>query len=304
MQFLVKSGQPQSQKSDCAIVPWFDSGKLPANLNALDKASGNLVRDAARRGDLSSKIGSTTLLASNGAGPCKRVLVAGCGKQGDFDRKAYTKVTGIAATALMRTGAKDAISYLATEKLQAEKQHAGLTLALDTTTAVEQAIYRFDTMKSKEQRKKPPPFKRLSIAVSKSTLKTAVSKSLPQAQAVAEGARLARDLGNMPSNLCTPRYLASTAKKIAARSKKASAKILTPVEMKRLGMGALLSVTAGATEPARLIVIQYRGGKPKSKPTVMVGKGITFDTGGISLKPGAAMDEMKFDMCGAAGVLG
>ncbi|NNC55298.1 MAG: hypothetical protein HKO07_06225, partial [Pseudomonadales bacterium] len=160
MQFLAKSGQPQSQKTDCAVIPWFDNGKLPAGLRALDKACGNVIGDAARRGDLNSKVGSTTLLANAGSGPSRRLLVVGCGKQAAFDRKAYVKVTGIAATALLRTGAADAISYLASEKLQAGKKQAGLSLALDTTAAVEQSTYRFDAMKSKQNRQKTPTLKR------------------------------------------------------------------------------------------------------------------------------------------------
>ncbi|NNF51152.1 MAG: leucyl aminopeptidase [Gammaproteobacteria bacterium] len=304
MQYFVKSSEPQKQKTDCAIIPWLETSKVPAGLKALDKACGNAIKDAARRGDLSSKVGASTLLIGGANSPCKRILVVGCGKPESFDRKTFTKVTGIAAGALARTGAKDAVSYLSQALKSGRKEQAARRLAMDTVAAVEQATYRFDALKSKQHRQKPIALKRFGIAVSQSSERNAVSATLPQARAIAEGARLARDLGNMPSNRCTPRYLASVARKIAAKSKKASARILNPDEIKRLGMGALLSVAAGAVEPARLIVIQYRGTSAKTKPTVLVGKGITFDTGGISIKPGQGMDEMKFDMCGAAGVLG
>ena len=120
---------------------------------------------------------------------------------------------------------------------------------------------------------------------------------------IGHGVMLAKDLGNLPANVCTPAYLARTAKKLASGNGKVTTKILNEAEMKRLGMGSLLSVTAGATEPAKLIVIHYKNGG-SAKPIVLVGKGVTFDTGGISLKPGAGMDEMKFDMCGAASVIG
>ena len=304
MQYFVRSQKPQNQKTDCAIIPWFEAQKAPTDFKALDKVCGHVIRDAAKRGDLSGKLGSNTLLVGAADGPCKRLLVVGCGQSATFDRKAFSKVTGIAVSALVKTGTKNAVSYLAQGIKFDSKGQAATALAMDTVAAVEQASYRFDILKSRQYRKKLPALKRFGIAVAQSRAKNAVTAALPQAQAIAAGTRLARDLGNMPSNLCTPRYLASVARKIAAKSKKASAKILTPAEIKRLGMGALLSVTAGATEPARLIVIQYRGGSAKSKPTVVVGKGITFDTGGISIKPSGGMDEMKFDMCGAAGVLG
>ena len=122
-------------------------------------------------------------------------------------------------------------------------------------------------------------------------------------EGIAAGVALAKDLGNLPANVCTPSYLARTAKKLAAGNGKLTTKILNEAEMKRLGMGSLLSVTAGTAEPAKLIVMQYKGAG-SDKPVVLVGKGVTFDTGGISLKPGPAMDEMKFDMCGAASVIG
>ncbi len=129
------------------------------------------------------------------------------------------------------------------------------------------------------------------------------SRGAEHGDAIATGVRLAKDLGNLPANVCTPSYLARAAKKLAAGNGKLTTKVLNEAEMKRLGMGSLLSVTAGTAEPAKLIVMQYKGAG-NDKPVVLVGKGVTFDTGGISLKPGPAMDEMKYDMCGAASVIG
>jgi leucyl aminopeptidase len=121
--------------------------------------------------------------------------------------------------------------------------------------------------------------------------------------AIGKGISLAKNLGNLPPNVCTPSYLARTAQKLARNNARLTTRILNESEMKRLGMGSLLSVTAGAAEPAKLIVMQYKGAG-RDAPVVLVGKGVTFDTGGISLKPGPAMDEMKYDMCGAASVIG
>ncbi len=304
MQFFVKSGQPENQQTDCAIIPWFESAKIPRRFRALDKACDGVISAAALRGDLHGKTGRVTLLPTPQNGPCKRILVVGCGKETDFTRKVLRKAVGAATSALAQTGTVSAISYLPEATTAMQSAGAGSFIAMDTVAAVQQASYRFDALKSKANKDKPSALKRFGIGVTDRKSQNAASASLKQAQAVAAGERLAKDLGNMPSNLCTPRYLARAARKIAGRSKRATVKIITPPDMKRLGMGALLSVTAGATEPARLIVIQYRGARAGSKPHVLVGKGITFDTGGISLKPGAGMDEMKFDMCGAAAVLG
>jgi leucyl aminopeptidase len=127
---------------------------------------------------------------------------------------------------------------------------------------------------------------------------------LRRARALADGIKLARDLGNRPGNVCTPTHLAETASELAARHDSLTCTVLEEAEMEKLGMGALLSVARGSRQPAKLITLEYRGGAEGDKPVVLVGKGVTFDSGGISIKPGAGMDEMKFDMCGAASVLG
>jgi leucyl aminopeptidase len=128
--------------------------------------------------------------------------------------------------------------------------------------------------------------------------------AIEEASAISAGMSLTRDLGNLPANVCTPSYLARQATQLAKGEKRLRATVLGEAEMKKLKMGSLLSVSAGSRQPARLIVLEYRGAPASEQPVALVGKGVTFDTGGISLKPGAAMDEMKFDMCGAASVFG
>jgi leucyl aminopeptidase len=144
---------------------------------------------------------------------------------------------------------------------------------------------------------------KIGFVIAKRGDAAAVLRGAEHGDAIAAGVALARDLGNLPANVCTPTYLARTARKMAQGNGKLTTRILNEPEMKRLKMGSLLSVTAGTKEPARLIVMQYKGAG-SDKPIVLVGKGVTFDSGGISLKPGPAMDEMKYDMGGAAGVLG
>jgi leucyl aminopeptidase len=156
-------------------------------------------------------------------------------------------------------------------------------------------------MKSGKKRR-TPSIKKTGLAVKKRSDTTKAMLGAQHAQAIVEGMSLARDLGNLPANVCTPSYLARAAQKIARQQRNVTTKVLGEAEIKRLGMHAFLSVTGGTTEPAKLIVMQYRGAA-KKKPVVLIGKGITFDAGGISLKPGPCMDEMKFDMCGAASVI-
>ena len=164
------------------------------------------------------------------------------------------------------------------------------------TVAVGEAIYQFDSYKK--------------ISTTQSLVRVnyysshAISESLHKAEAMLYGMNLCKDLGNSPANICTPTYLATTAKKIATELG-VSAKIMSKEEIKQLGMNAFLAVAQGSTTDAQLIELSYQGAAvTNEKPIVLVGKGITFDSGGISLKPGAGMDEMKYDMCGAASVIG
>ncbi|KEQ00132.1 Leucyl aminopeptidase [Snodgrassella alvi SCGC AB-598-J21] len=164
------------------------------------------------------------------------------------------------------------------------------------TIAVGEAVYCFDKFKKDS---KP-------VLLEKINYQTVypVNNHLSKAEAIIYGMNICKDLGNAPGNICTPAYLASSAAKIA-NDLGASARIINETEIQGMGMNALLSVAQGSTAGAYLIELQYHGASnTEDKPVVLVGKGITFDSGGISLKPGAAMDEMKFDMCGAASVIG
>ena len=164
------------------------------------------------------------------------------------------------------------------------------------TIAVGEAVYCFDKFKKDSKQ----------VLLEKINYQSVhpVNNHLSKAEAIIYGMNICKDLGNAPGNICTPAYLASSAAKIA-NDLGASARIINETEIQEMGMNALLSVAQGSTAGAYLIELQYHGASNnEDKPVVLVGKGITFDSGGISLKPGAAMDEMKFDMCGAASVIG
>ncbi|MGD8937585.1 MAG: leucyl aminopeptidase, partial [Thiogranum sp.] len=230
----------------------------------------------------------------------KRILVVGCGKDKQLSPKAFIKVARAAATAVKNGGASDALSYLA-ELEVADRDLAWK--ARQIVTASRAVVYSFDELKSDA---KPPkhPLRRLSIGVSSHEHVDEAKDGVQKGVAIANGIDLARTLGNRPGNRCTPSDLAQQARDLKKTFSALKVEILEEKDMEKLGMGSLLSVARGSREPAKLIVMQYHGGKKGDKPVVLVGKGVTFDSGGISLKPGAAMDEMKFDMCGAASVFG
>jgi leucyl aminopeptidase len=297
MEFPVKTGAPESQRTACAIVPVFE-GRLVGAAKALDGAADGLLRKLQRQGDARAKLGSTVLVPHPG-GPAERWLLVGCGKAEEFDAKRLGAALWSAVSALRSTGVKEAVSYLAYESFgKLHPYYAGRVSA----ETIRSATYRFDELKSEtaEQRK----LGRVGIASVDASALAELRRGIAHSTAIANGMDLARDLGNRPPNVCTPSHIAQAAEQLAARHPKLEVEVLTERDLERLGMGAILSVTRGAAEPPRVIVAQYRGAAKNEAPVALCGKGITFDTGGISLKPPPKMDEMKFDMCGAASVLG
>ena len=304
MEFSIKTGVPEKQKSACVVVGVFEDGTLDAAASRLDKASGKRLGQLIERGDLSGKAGSSLVLHDLPGTVCARVLLVGLGKRDDFGDKAYAAALRNALKALAQTGAEDAVVYLTTlavgERSPAWKVRQALIAAGD-------ASYRFDQFKSSPADERA--LTHLAFAVAKDSEQKAAETALTQGLAIAEGCALARDLGNLPGNVCTPEYLARTARELADEFG-LELEVLEREDMEQLGMHSLLSVAKGSRQAPKLIVAHYRGapakkgGKKNKGPLVLVGKGITFDSGGISLKPGEGMDEMKFDMCGAASVLG
>jgi leucyl aminopeptidase len=299
MEFPVKTGAPASQRTECAILPVFEDGRLRGATNDLDRAARGQIKQLQRRGDISGKLGVTALIHRTQGTAADRWLFVGCGKQSDYRAKRLATATHNAMNALRGSGVRDAISYLAYDPPHAFDARAAARQSVEAARA---ALYRFDELKSRTD--PLPKLARLAIGLGPDVEARAARDGVRIADAIANGAALARDLGNRPPNVCTPSHLADIARSLAKRFRQIETRVLGEREMKQLGMGALLSVTQGAAEPAKLIVLQYRGGAERAAPVALCGKGITFDTGGISMKPPPKMDEMKFDMCGAASVLG
>ena len=281
----------------CIAVGVYAGRKLSAAGNALDRAAEGALGEVLHRGDMEGKLGATLLLYRVAGIAAERVLLVGLGTEADFGEREYREAARAAVKAAQETGA--GMLTLCFTEIRAGRRDAGWKARQVAQVAIECA-YRFDAMKSKKTDPRPLAHVELLAAARDAA---AAARGLRQGEAIGAGVSLAKDLGNLPGNVCTPAFLAEQAKKLA-REWKLDVEVLERKDMEKLGMGSLLSVAQGSRQPPKLIVLHYAGGAKKAKPVVLVGKGITFDTGVISLKPGAEMDEMKFDMCGAASVLG
>ena len=297
MQFSTKRGAPEMRATPCIAVGVYAGRKLSAAANALDRAAQGALQEVLRRGDMDGKSGTTLLMYRVPGVAAERVLLVGLGEEADLREREYREATRAAVKAAQETGA--GVLTLCFGELKAGRRDAAWKARQAALVAAECA-YRFDSMKSKKS--EPRPLARVELLTTARDA-SAAARGLSQGQAIGAGVSLAKDLGNLPGNVCTPAYLAEQARKLG-KEWKLEVEVLERKEMEKLGMGSLLSVAQGSRQPPKLIVLNYAGGQKKAKPLVLVGKGITFDSGGISLKPGPEMDEMKFDMCGAASVLG
>ena len=297
MDVIVKAiTEPESLRSQCLIAPIFAGGKLSKAAKRLNKASAGMIQIMVKRGDISGKVAETILIPAVNGVKAERILLLGCGEGKKLAEADFRKLIAAGLKAATDNRLKDACLLL--DELSVEgRDTAWLTGQVAISGG--SANYRYT-----ETLSKPKPAATLKrVTVSNKTNKQ-TKASVNQGKAIAIGMNVAKELGNLPGNICTPSYLAKQAKALGRKHKNLSVSILEEKKMRELGMGSLLSVTAGTDQPAKLIVMEYKGAAKSQKPHALVGKGITFDSGGISLKPGAGMDEMKYDMCGAASVMG
>jgi leucyl aminopeptidase len=300
MEFITKVGAADAFKADCVAVGVFTDGELTAAARRIDAAARGAVRAVLKSGDVTGARGTSTLLRALPGVAAPRVLLVGLGKTGEFSDRAYAEAV---RTAVRNAGAGTGDIAIAAGDWHVKGRDAGWHARILALVAREIG-FRSDELKSKRDNEQHVPT-RVTLLLDKRPAdeQRAAEAGLREGTAIANGSALAKRLGNLPGNVCTPRYLAEQARKLA-KEFKLGVEILEPRQLEKLGMGSFLAVTRGSEEPARLIVLKYQGAGKSAAPHVLVGKGITFDSGGISLKPGAAMDEMKFDMCGAASVFG
>ena len=295
MQFSIITGELSKQSTDCLIVGVWESKKLAPAAAALDKFAGGAIAAAAASGDISGKIGSTLLLHTLPGISAKRVLLVGLGEEAKYSTHHFCKAIDGAFKALKSTAVTSVILPLNTKLGRdiAHKVEHAVIAAIDSA-------YRYTATKKSDQKNVG---KALTFHFSGKTDGKAIKAAIKSGEAIGEAMQLTKELGNLPPNIATPAYLAEAAKKLAA-DYKFKCTILDKKDMEKLGMNTLLSVSKGSHLPPKFIVLEHNGGKKSDKPVVLVGKGITFDTGGISIKPSAEMDEMKYDMGGAGAMIG
>ncbi|MGP1716469.1 MAG: leucyl aminopeptidase [Methylophilus sp.] len=296
MEFSIKSTGPEKLRTDCLLVGIYEGRKLTDLAKSVDEISDKAITLALKSGDMEGKSGSTLLLRQLSGISASRVLLVGLGKAEDSSLRTLRNAFRAALKALPAGVESLATDFagLTIKKTDSHSKAAALAeVALDTS-------YQVNAVK--EKKAEPKPLQQITLLVNKDAA-DAVSAGLKQGQSVGHGVTLAKDLGNLPPNICTPSYLGKQAEKLG-KDYGFKVEVLEEAEIEKLKMGSFLGVTRGSDEPPRFIVLQHLKGKKSQKPVVLVGKGITFDTGGISLKSGADMDEMKYDMCGAASVLG
>lgn len=300
MQFSVKRTYPAQQTSDCLVIGVFADGQFSVSGKQLDSESGGYLTRFFEDGDISGGNGQTLLLHDVPKVAAKRVLLIGCGKAEEVNETVFYKVMTKVISTLKSIGAKDAVIYLTDLTLKKRGVHWKIRQGIEI---IANALYSFDQFKSK---KEPTTLHLQNIVFNVHTDEDLheAEQALREAKAIISGINLTKYLGNLPSNICTPTFMASAATQLAKDHEAITTVIYEEKDIKEFGMGAFLAVAQGSHQPPKLIVVEYRGANAEKRPYVLVGKGVTFDTGGISLKSSHAMDEMKFDMCGAASVLG
>ncbi len=286
--------------ADCAVVGIYEDGDLGIAARLIDAQLSGLIGKLVKEGDFGAKLGDVLLLPGPAGAAAARVMLIGLGARSNFGRKQYRKALQAAVQALGKTGSSDAVVYLALETV------ADLDVQYRARGVAEifcSQLYKIPDLKTGKKPKKRL-LTRIDVATADARGAKAAALGLEIGAAIGGGLALSRDLANLPPNICTPTYLGTRALQLAKDFPSIKTKVINESGIKALKMGAFLAVTQGSVQPPRLIVCEYRGAKKDSPPICLVGKGITFDSGGISLKDPGAMDEMKFDMSGAATVLG
>jgi len=296
LQFSLDTAAPETVDTACVVVGVYEQGMLTSAAARVDSATSGVIKRQIESGDITGKAGSSTLLYAPVGVTTKRVLVMGLGAQKSFDAARFRKVNIEATRALGRLPVADAISWLTEIDVPGRDSAWRVRTA---ALAADHAAYRYTATFKPRDKSAQPELGTIGFAGS-----VDAQSGLDQARAIAEGVRFTRELANLPPNICNPDYIATQARAIAEGQDKVSCTVLDHVEMEKLGFGSLLAVGRGSINKPRLVALSYQGGAEGDKPYALVGKGVTFDSGGISLKPGAGMEEMKFDMGGAAGVLG
>lgn len=301
MEFNVKNGSIKKQHTGCLILGVYENSRLSCAAEQLDQLSNGYLSDILRKGDLDGKIGQTILLHHVPNVLADRVLLVGLGKERELTERQYKQITQKAVQILNDTGATEAISFLTELHIKGRSTYWNIRFAIES---VQELLYSYDEFKSLKSEVKRELLHMIFNVANHEELVEA-ERALAHGNAIAQGVMYAKNVANCPPNVCNPAYLAQLAQKLAEDYKQITTTIIDEKQMAELGMNAYLAVSRGSENPAYLSIIEYKNHpNPDAKPIVLVGKGPTFDSGGISIKPSEAMDEMKYDMGGSASVYG
>ncbi len=298
MDYSIETAPLEELQCDCIIVGVYQDQQLSPSATALNNSTQGLINSIVSRGDLSGKNGETVLINAIPDSKFERILLVGLGENKPLSSKNYKKALLAAVNSLKKPHIKSVVCCLA------ECAVEGRDLQWKSRHIIEvfnDATYQFTQLKSDKETESKLELISIFTTEAESALAQA---GLLQGKAIAEGIDLTKHLGDLPGNICTPTYLAEQAIALSKKYADLSVSVLEESDMAALGMGALLSVSRGSRQPAKLITLNYQGGDKNAQPIVLIGKGLTFDAGGISLKQASGMDEMKYDMCGGATVLG
>ncbi|MDP2902473.1 MAG: leucyl aminopeptidase [Methylovulum sp.] len=298
MDYSIETAPLEKLQCDCMIVGVYQDQQLSASAARLNNSTQGLIGKVLNRGDISGKNGETVLLNTIPDSVIGRILLVGLGENKALTGKAYIKALASAVNSLKKPQIKFVVCCLSEIAVEGCGQQWKSRQIVEIFS---DAAYQYTHTKSDKGTESQ--LEKIGITAPETELVSA-QIGLDQGKAIAGGISFTKLLADLPANICTPTYLAKQALGLGEKFAKLSISILEESDMETLGMGALLSVSRGSRQPAKLIAMDYQGGEKNSKPIVLIGKGLTFDAGGISLKPGLGMDEMKYDMCGGAAVLG
>ncbi len=298
MDYSIETTPFEGLQCDCAIVGVYQDLQLSPSASALDICTQGLISTIVNRGDLNGKNGETVLVNNVPNSKIERILLVGLGENKLLTGKNYKKALLSAANSLKKPQIKSVVCCLAECDVQDRDWQ---WKARHIIEIFNEASYQFTQLKSDKDTESN--IEKIAITAPETDWDL-VQAGLMQGKAIAEATTLAKHLADLPGNICTPTYLAEQAVALSRKYASLKVKVLDESDLTVLGMGAFLSVSRGSRQPAKFIILDYQGGDKEAKPIVLIGKGLTFDAGGISLKPPAGMDEMKYDMCGGSSVMG
>ena len=299
MNFSISSAVPELRKGRCLLIGVFQDVATPNDNPCLPKKAKQLLNTAASEAGFNGDVGKSIAVHSAPETQGCSIILFGLGRQNEVSKKSYIAAMKYAIDSVEDIKSKEIHCIL--PKLNIPRAREGWKIR-QLALLLKLKSYRFEMGKNVQSKTYPAYNKKLVLWVANQAVREE-ARNMNIGDAIGEGCNLARDLGNLPPNVCTPTYLADTAIDIG-RKFKFRTRVFTEGKLKNLGMDALLAVSKGSAQPARFIEMIYTGTSKNKRPIILIGKGVTFDSGGISIKPSSGMDEMKYDMSGAGSVLG